>query len=349
MKTFIMAFFIMIMCSFSCGLDLYFQDMDGGSQELINFIKIDEGERIVFTVISEDVIDTASIKIWNKPNGSIFSNGIFEWTPGVDQDGLYDISFSAIDPPTNKIIYKTIRIIVSDTNFRVKYNTTFEHLFTATDPDNDNVEITISGLPDGAIFSGDIFDPKLLSWTPTEQQIGNYQMTLTATDSPNNGEAKQDIRIINIKVSRLDTEELKYDLNLDDKVNIEDFKIFSQNWMKGVPLPDPNNDNTSNIEPSDPEVVAPSYLDSIVYYTLTGTKYHKKDCSYLSSSTNLISSTIREAQDKDLTPCARCKPDDISYSSYSKLTSEQQEKIESIRIATEKEEAMKLISELMNQ
>ncbi len=46
--------------------------------------------------------------------------------------------------------------------------------------------------------------------------------------------------------------------------------------------------------------------DYTVYITKTGSKYHKADCSYLSSSK--IQIKLSEAKQKGLTPCDRCKP-----------------------------------------
>ena len=43
-----------------------------------------------------------------------------------------------------------------------------------------------------------------------------------------------------------------------------------------------------------------------VYKTNTGTKYHKADCRYLSSSK--IESTVSKARAEGLTPCKVCKP-----------------------------------------
>jgi hypothetical protein len=43
-----------------------------------------------------------------------------------------------------------------------------------------------------------------------------------------------------------------------------------------------------------------------VYITQSGTKYHKEDCSYLSSSK--IAITLGEACAKGYSPCSVCKP-----------------------------------------
>lgn len=46
--------------------------------------------------------------------------------------------------------------------------------------------------------------------------------------------------------------------------------------------------------------------DTIVYVTNTGTKYHRENCSYLSSKRSM---TISRAEAAGYTPCSRCDPD----------------------------------------
>jgi hypothetical protein len=191
------------MCSVSFGLDLTLENMQGGSEELVKFRKIDEGEAFSFNVVKSDPTDLATIRIFNTPKGSQFQNGVFSWTPGTDQSGMYNVSFSVVDTATQQPSYSTIRIVVADTHFDIPQNQLFEYLFTATDPDGDPVMITVTDLPAGATFVGGQFTPKLFSWRPSKQQKGNHQMTITATDAPvNGGVPKQDISIIYIKVGK---------------------------------------------------------------------------------------------------------------------------------------------------
>ena len=200
MRFVIITLIILVFSSLVFGLDLSLENMQGGSEELVKFQKIDEGETFSFNVVKSDPSDLAVIRIWNAPLGSQFQDGVFSWTPGSDQSGMYDVSFSVIDSVTQQPFYSTISIVVADTYFDIIQNQLFEYLFTATDPDGDQVEITITGLPSGATFVGGQFTPKLFSWRPTQRQRGNHQMTIIATDAPVNGVSKQDISIINIKV-----------------------------------------------------------------------------------------------------------------------------------------------------
>ncbi|MDD5017792.1 MAG: hypothetical protein PHO15_06820 [Eubacteriales bacterium] len=48
--------------------------------------------------------------------------------------------------------------------------------------------------------------------------------------------------------------------------------------------------------------------EDIVYVTESGTKYHKQDCSYLTSSKIPVS--LEQAIQEGKKPCSRCFPDD---------------------------------------
>lgn len=46
--------------------------------------------------------------------------------------------------------------------------------------------------------------------------------------------------------------------------------------------------------------------DTIVYVTPSGTKYHRKDCTYTTATSSL---TLQEAESRGYGPCSRCNPD----------------------------------------
>lgn len=46
--------------------------------------------------------------------------------------------------------------------------------------------------------------------------------------------------------------------------------------------------------------------DTIVYVTPSGTKYHRKDCTYTTATSSL---TIQDAESRGYGPCSRCNPD----------------------------------------
>ncbi len=236
MRVVIMTLIFLVMAVPSFGMNLFIGNMQGGSEEIIPVRKLDEGEAFSFIVAKNDPNVLGDVTILNMPDGSQFQNGIFSWRPGSEQSGLYTVSFSAIDSNL-ETTYIVIRIIVADTIFTIRYDRTFERLFTAFDADDDPIEITVAGLPLGATFTGSQFTPKLFTWTPTKQQVGNYQMIVTATDFPLNGEPKQDISLIQIKVSKLTKGERRADFNIDDQIDNGDMGYFAKTWMAGVPLP----------------------------------------------------------------------------------------------------------------
>lgn len=205
-------------------------DVEGGSQEIVDFKKVDEGESLSITIVSDS---NSPIYARNLPEGSVFDGTLFQWTPTDVQAGHYRITF------TSAAIFKTVGIIVSNTQFAIPVKTEFEYLFTATDPDGDNVELTTSNLPSGATFEGSQYDPKLFIWEPTMGQVGLHEIVLTATDSPTIGPPKQDISNIKITVHPLGYEDMPYDFNKDGLVDIVDFTMFSQHWLAHVPEQEP--------------------------------------------------------------------------------------------------------------
>lgn len=181
--------------------DLDIVNIFGGSEELVNFRKVDEGERISFDVVSPS---SHPIKILNRPRGATFIENTFTWTPSATQAGIYEIHFSilASGGENGEMTYKTVIIIVANTRFVIAENRWFRRLFTATDPDNDRVEISINNLPIGATLTGGRYGPKLFSWIPTRRQKGRHPMTVVATDYPVNGEPKTDISYMVIIVAK---------------------------------------------------------------------------------------------------------------------------------------------------
>ena len=49
--------------------------------------------------------------------------------------------------------------------------------------------------------------------------------------------------------------------------------------------------------------------ETLVYVAKTGTVYHKENCSYISGRSGVREMTIASAEELDLPPCSRCRPD----------------------------------------
>jgi hypothetical protein len=228
--------FILIVVSMlisTCWSEIIISNVVGGSEEIVNFKKLDEGESLSLFLSSNG----EKIAARNMPEGSSLtpqenSSWLFEWTPNGSQSGHYSVGFYT--PNNSDLNYKNVRIVVSNTQFMIPAGEIFQYLFTATDPEGDDVEITVVGLPDGSSFTGDKYGPKLFQWNPDEDQLGLHSMILTATDFPSVGFSKIDTSIIRMTVTRLSYEDMPYDFNKDGKINGMDFSMFSSHWMKGT-------------------------------------------------------------------------------------------------------------------
>lgn len=199
---FIVCLIVLLTSPITCALELNIKNAQGGGDELATFKKVDEGETIRFDVVKDIVVASSTpINAIHLPVGSSFDGTSFQWTPSDNQSGFYEISFFTFDSVISDQVYKTIKIFVSDTIFIIKVGQPFLRLFTSFDPDGDKVEITVNGLPKGAVFQGSKYNPKLFRWVPTMRQVGRHAMTIIATDFPQNGMmSKQDRSIIIIRV-----------------------------------------------------------------------------------------------------------------------------------------------------
>lgn len=275
-------------------------DKMGGSDEFVNFKKVDEGEGISFKVQSSGSgVPVAQ----NLPEGSTYSsNGTFSWIPNYKQSGMYAIGFYIGSPSNNNLIYKNIRIVVANTIFRIPSREKFEYLFMATDPDNDSISITATGLPSGSTFVGGQYTPKLFSWTPTDAQVGTYNIKIVASD--NGSPPQRDTQDIKITVTLLRYDEMRFDFNEDGVIDILDNAIFTQHWTQGTP-----------------PIISIDKNSIQVFYTESLSTYHKQDCAVLvlAAGNDLIDiCTAAYAESVSMQPCSQCKPLDATYTVYTK-------------------------------
>ena len=205
-------------------------NIQGGSEETVGFRKVDEGEKISFEVLFPNS-SNSSVSILNSPKGAAFNGRTFIWRPGSSQSGLYEIHFYGVSVAggTTHTVYKTIIILVADTRFVIAEKQLFQRLFTATDPDDDRVEISVNNLPAGATFIGEQYGPKLFRWTPTEQQKGKYPMTVVATDYPINGEPKTDVSYLIITVAKRG--EIKYGMGIETASKMAMLQALARGWL----------------------------------------------------------------------------------------------------------------------
>ena len=110
---------------------------------------------------------------------------MFSWKPTYDQKGSYTVTFKVSDGTLTDS--ETVAIAVGNVNQApeleaignqsVDENSLLSFTVSATDPDEDELTYSATGLPTGATFSGQVF-----SWKPTYDQKGSYTVTFTVSD-----------------------------------------------------------------------------------------------------------------------------------------------------------------------
>ena len=173
----------------------------------------DENVTINFAVTGSDLDkeDVEKIKFSAKdlPEGAVFENNQFTWTPSYDQSGNYNIEFSISDGPTSE--RKTAVLTINHVNRApiletipaqsVAENNKIEFKIVGSDPDKEdagNWKISVTSLPEGAIYNE---QTSTVSWTPSFEQAGSYKLTVINTD-PIGLTASMDVEIIVTHVNR---------------------------------------------------------------------------------------------------------------------------------------------------
>jgi len=146
-----------------------------------------EGSRLKVDVVANiEALDTLSLSAYDLPQGGTFepSTGIFDWTPGYEQSGLYRVTFVASDGVLDA--RETLQITVVNVNRaptfepvslqRVVAGEALSLKVEATDPDGDPLSFEYEG-PAGASLDGD-----RLSWQTSEADLGRHSLTVKASD-----------------------------------------------------------------------------------------------------------------------------------------------------------------------
>ncbi len=148
---------------------------------------INENQPLSFTISATDADsqDTLSYSATGLPTGAGFANQTFTWTPGYDQAGSYQVTFTVSDSRAQDS--ETVTVSVANVNRAPALNSvsdrsvdagnTLEFSLSAVDADGDNLTYSATGLPEGATLTGQSF-----AWTPASGQIGSYDITFTASD-----------------------------------------------------------------------------------------------------------------------------------------------------------------------
>ncbi len=137
------------------------------------------------------------------PNGAVFDNQQFSWTPSYTQAGRYSITINVLDGLSGNDA-KSMIITVNDFNrlpvflplsdVVVSENQLVSFCFNATDPDGDTLNFSMSPIPSGATFTNQTF-----TWTPNYLQSGIYTLALSVTDGKGGvGKAAMTIQVNNV-------------------------------------------------------------------------------------------------------------------------------------------------------
>lgn len=177
------------------------------------------------TASDPDEGDTLTLEADNYPSGATFTqtngtSGTFTWTPTYDQSGNYeDIEFCVTDngDPV-EIDCELITITIGNINrpptiapiasLEVQEYDLVEFLLTATDPDNDPVDVYPSTTEPYTMPAGATFDEAngLFSWLPGYNQSGTHIVRFIADDGNLTGELDVTITVNDIPPTALNDE-----------------------------------------------------------------------------------------------------------------------------------------------
>ena len=145
-----------------------------------------ENTPLSFVIAATDAEnDPISYSAGSLPTGASFTGQVFRWTPGYNQAGSYEVTFTASDGRAQDS--QTITLAVANLNRTpalaaigdrsVDENNALTFDVSASDPDGDNLTFSADGLPAGANLTGPSF-----TWTPATGQAGSYEITFVASD-----------------------------------------------------------------------------------------------------------------------------------------------------------------------
>jgi hypothetical protein len=155
---------------------------------------VNEGQPLTFTATATDPNgNTLTFSGGNLPTGATLTPaGAFSWTPSFTQGQTtpYSVTITVTDngsPAASD--FETFTITVGNVNrppvlapIGAKTGTEGQPLTftaTATDPDGNALTFSAGGLPTGATLT----PAGAFSWTPATGQAGNYNVTMTVTDT----------------------------------------------------------------------------------------------------------------------------------------------------------------------
>ncbi|MBP1909264.1 Ig-like domain-containing protein [Methanolobus bombayensis] len=155
--------------------------------EIIDDKLLNENEELIIDINGTDP-DGDSLTYETNVDFGTLENNIFTWTPGFDDSGIYDVSFTVSDG--NLSYTEDIKIAVGNTNVppvlnpiggkTVDENNSLSFTISATDEDSgDTLTYAASGLPSGASFND---QTRQFFWKPTYNQSGTHNVVFEVSD-----------------------------------------------------------------------------------------------------------------------------------------------------------------------
>ena len=109
-----------------------------------------------------------------------------------------------------------------------------------------------------------------------------------------------------------DFDESKNNLLGGELLNDEKMSLIQQEILEGeeteTGAEDKSAENSSSSDESDTSFESDSDLNTIVYWTVTGSVWHKSpSCSHIKNNPNILAGTVRQAMEAEKTKaCSRC-------------------------------------------
>ncbi len=159
---------------------------------------VEEGNQLLFGVNASDPDGTTPVlSAEDLPTGASFidnndGTGDFDWTPGFDQAGVYNVTFIASDGALADS--EVVEITVSEVNQAPVFTVvpqdtvtidecdTLQVTVMATDADGDAVSIALDPVLTNMTFTDSGNGTAVLYFTPDTTQTGIYDHTLSVTD-----------------------------------------------------------------------------------------------------------------------------------------------------------------------
>ncbi|MCG8317644.1 MAG: putative Ig domain-containing protein, partial [Pseudomonadales bacterium] len=151
-----------------------------------------------FNVVDPDGGDIVEFKLVYESLGmEVDSSGLFSWTPTADQVGWHSFKVGVYNPyPFSQTDYRYFYVkvegdgqenpenqspsVISVPAATSMENQLYTYVIDAIDPDGDELTYTLNNSPQGMILQDNT-----LSWTPTYEQAGTYDVVISVSDNIN--------------------------------------------------------------------------------------------------------------------------------------------------------------------